>query len=173
MLYKKNSLLKTLTLIAVFFGLFSLPELSASKNAIGYRPGQQAPEFNLKSLAGKSYTLAALRKKGHVLLVFWAVDCVYCYAEVKYLNAMQKKYNNKGLTIAAINIGAEYNDDVAEYVKDNNIKYLILANRLDNLDVGEAYHSVVTPTIVLVSPQGKVVFYGHSLPDISKYIKQI
>lgn len=157
--------------MVILTSLLSFSATVVSKTNTGYKPGQIAPEFKIKSLAGKSYTLASLRKKGHVLLVLWAVDCVYCYAEVKYLNAMHKKYANKGLTIAAINIGAEYNDDVAEYVKDNNIKYLVLANRLDNLDVAEAYHAIVTPTIVLVNPEGKVVFYGHSLPDISKYIK--
>lgn len=142
-----------------------------NKQKIGYKVGQVAPEFKLKSLAGKTFTLASLREKGHVMLVFWAVECVYCYAHVKDFNDLHAKYNNKGLTIAAINIGAEYNDDVAEYVKDNNIKYLILSNRLDNLDAGEAYHAIVTPTMVVVDPKGKVVFYGHSVPKLSELIK--
>lgn len=142
-----------------------------SKQPTGYKVGQIAPEFKLKSLAGKTHSLTSLRKKGHVMLVFWAVECVYCYVHVKDFNALHEKYNNKGLTIAAINIGAEYNDDVAEYVKDNNIKYLILSNRLDNLDAGEAYHAVVTPTMVVIDPKGKVVFYGHSIPKLSKFIK--
>ena len=142
-----------------------------SKQQIGYKVGQIAPEFKLKSLEGKTHTLASLRKKGHVMLIFWAVECVYCYAHVPDFNAMHAKYANKGLTIAAINIGAEYNDDVAEYVKDNKIKYLILSNRLDNLDAGEAYHAVVTPTTVLVDPNGKIVFYGHSVPKLSKFLK--
>lgn len=142
-----------------------------NKQKIGYKVGQVAPEFKLKSLAGKTFTLASLREKGHVMLVFWAVECVYCYAHVKDFNDLHAKYNNKGLTIAAINIGAEYNDDIAEYVKDNNIKYLILSNRLDNLDAGEAYHAIVTPTMVVVDPKGKVVFYGHSVPKLSEFIK--
>jgi len=161
-------------LLFVVVGVHAKTKTQINKN-IGYKVGQIAPEFKLKSLAGKTHTLASLRsngtRQGHVLLVFWAVECVYCYAEVKDLNAMHSKYNNKGLTIAAINIGGEYDDDVAEYVKDNNIKYLILSNRLDNLDAAEAYHSIVTPTLVLVSPEGKVVYYGHSLPKISKFIK--
>ncbi len=150
---------------------FATVNSAESKSTTSYKVGQIAPGFKLKSLAGKTYTLAGLRKKGHVMLVFWAVECVYCYAHVKDFNAIHAKYNNKGLTIAAINIAAEYNDDVAEYVKDNDIKYLILANRLDNLDVAEAYHSVVTPTIVLVAPNGRVVFYGYSVPELSKFIK--
>ena len=171
MLINTKQNIKALLLVAIL-NLSGMTACSAeNKPIIGYKVGQVAPEFNLKSLSGKPYTLAELRKKGHVMLVFWAVECVYCYAHVKDFNALHAKYNNKGLTIAAINIGAEYNDDVAEYVKDNNIKYLILANRLDNLDAAEAYHSVVTPTMVVVAPDGKVVYYGHSVPNLSKFIK--
>jgi len=143
----------------------------SKKAVVGYKVGQIAPEFTLKSLSGKAHSLSSLTKNGYAMLVFWAVECVYCYAHVKDFNELHAKYFKKGLTIAAINIGAEYNDDVAEYVKDNNIKYLVLANRLDNLDVSEAYHSIVTPTIVLVSSKGRVVYYGNSLPKITKFIK--
>jgi len=65
----------------------------------------------------------------------------------------------------------EYNGNVAAYGKDNNIKCLILSNRLDNLDVAEAYHMIVMPTRVLVNPEGNVALYGHSLLDISKFVK--
>jgi len=167
----KNFSSKPLLLVAILMLLQVVAFKTVASTNTGYKPGQTAPDFKLKSLDGKSHTLTELRKNGHVMLVFWAVECVYCYAHVKDLNALQKKYNGKGLTIVAINIGAEYNDDVAEYVKDNNIKYLVLANRLDNLDVGEAYHSVVTPTIVLVAPGGTVEFYGHTLPKLSDFIK--
>jgi len=169
--FLKQWVIKPLLLVAIL-GLAANPAFSVeSKQEIGYKVGQVAPEFKLKSLDGETHTLASLRKKGHVMLVFWAVDCVYCYVHVKDFNALHAKYNNKGLTIAAINIGAEYDEDVAEYVKDNSIKYLILSNRLDNLDAGEAYHAVVTPTMVVVDPAGKVVFYGHSVPKLSKFIK--
>ena len=168
---KIQFIVKSLLLVAIFMFSVSVSHSADKKPAVGYKVGQVGPEFKLKSLAGKTYTLESLRKKGHVMLAFWAVECVYCYAHVKDFNALHAKYNNKGLTIAAINIGAEYDDDIAEYVKDNNIKYLVLSNRLDNLDAGEAYHAVVTPTIVLVAPNGNVVYYGHTLPDLSKFIK--
>ena len=167
----KQCYLKALLLVAILLLASNTAFSIENKQKIGYKVGQIAPEFKLKSLAGKTFTLASLREKGHVMLVFWAVECVYCYAHVKDFNNLHAKYNNKGLTIAAINIGAEYNDDVAEYVKDNNIKYLILSNRLDNLDAGEAYHAIVTPTMVVVDPKGKVVFYGHSVPKLSEFIK--
>jgi peroxiredoxin len=137
---------------------------------VGYKVGNTAPEFKLKTLDEKEHSLSGLRKKGHVLLVFWAVECVYCYAHIKAFNQIHEQYKDK-LTIAAINIGGEYPLEVAEYVKDNKLKYLVLSERLNNLDVGENYHVLGTPTLVLVSPQGKVLFYGHRVPDLTRWVK--
>ncbi len=137
---------------------------------VGYKVGNTAPEFKLKTLAGTEHSLSSLRKKGHVLLVFWAVECVYCYAHIKEFNRAHEEFKDK-LTITAINIGGEYPVEVAEYVKDNKLKYLVLSERLNNLDVGESYHVLGTPTLVLVSPQGKVLFYGHHVPDLSQWLK--
>lgn len=145
--------------------------LSSVKAKTGYKVGDTAADFKLKNLSGATVTLAGLKKKGHVLLVFWAAECVYCYSHIKDFNALHEKYNNKGLTVAAINIGGEYKPEISEYVKDNGVKYLVLANRLDNLDVAEAYRAVGTPTLVMVSPQGKILFYGHTPPDVSQWLK--
>ena len=137
---------------------------------VGYKVGNIAPEFELKTITGKAHSLTSLRKDGHVLLAFWAVECVYCYAHIKEFNRVHDKYKGK-LTVTAINIGGEYPAEVKEYVNDNKLKYLVLSERLKNLDVGENYRVLGTPTIVLVSPQGKVLFYGHRMPELSKWIK--
>lgn len=137
---------------------------------VGYKVGNTAPGFELKTLDGVTHSLSSLRKKGHVLLVFWAVECVYCYAHIKEFNRAHDEFKNN-LTIAAVNIGGEYPVEVAEYVKDNKLKYLVLAERLKNLDVSESYHVLGTPTLVLVSPEGKVLFYGHKVPDLAKWLK--
>jgi len=143
--------------------------LSQAQAAIGYKVGNTAPEFKLKSLDGAAHSLTQLRKQGHVLVVFWAVECVYCYAHIKEFKHAQEKFKGK-LTIAAINIGGEYPPEVAEYVKDNELKYLVLAERLNNLDVAESYHARVTPTLVLVSPEGKILFHGYRMPDLKKWL---
>lgn len=150
----------------LLLGLISSTALAKT----GYKVGDTGADFKLKSLAGKTVTLSGLRKKGHVLLVFWAAECVYCYAHIKDFNALHDKYHTKGLTVAAINIGGEYEPEIREYVQDNGLKYLVLANRLDNLDVAEAYRAVGTPTLVMISPEGKILFYGHTPPDVSQWL---
>ena len=160
--------MKVRYLVILLVSFFFLQAQAA--NTVGYKVGNTAPEFKLKTLAGVEHSLSSLRKKGHVLLVFWAVECVYCYAHIKELNHAHEKYKEK-LTLAAINVAGEYPLEIAEYMKDNNLKYLVLAERLANLDVAEQYRVLGTPTIVLVSSAGKVLYYGYKMPALDKWIK--
>lgn len=137
----------------------------------GHKVGEQAPGFTLGSLTGEQYSLEQLTKQGHVLLVFWATECVYCYAHLADFKKLHTQYNENGLTLAAINIGGEYNPEIKEYVDDNKINYLILSDRLKNLDVAESYKVFGTPTMVLVSPKGKILYRGHKLPELDTWIK--
>ncbi|MFK5913694.1 MAG: TlpA disulfide reductase family protein [Woeseiaceae bacterium] len=153
----------------LYIFLFSFIFQIHAASPIGYKVGNTAPEFTLKSLDGKTHSLSSLRKKGHVLLAFWAVECVYCYAHIKEFNHAHELYKDK-LTVAAINIAGEYPIEVREYVTDNKLKYLVLSERLANLDVGESYHVLGTPTLVLVSPKGQVLFYGHRMPELKNWL---
>lgn len=139
-------------------------------NAAGLKPGEPAPGFSLKSLGGGQITLKNLLAKGHVMLVFWETQCVYCYSHIKDFNALQKQYEKKGLTIAAINFLGEYESEVREYVTDNDVQYLVLADRLNNIDVAEAYMVIGSPTIVMIAPDGKILSYGYQIPNVATWI---
>lgn len=139
-------------------------------SAAGLKPGDMAPDFSLKSLEGQQIGLQDLLAKGHVMLIFWETQCVYCYSHIKDFNALHKQYQNKGLTIAAINFLGEYESEVREYVVDNHVQYLVLADRLNNIDVAEAYKVIGSPTMVMIAPDGKILSYGHQIPDVSTWI---
>lgn len=137
--------------------------------AAGLNPGDIAPDFSLKSLDGQQVALQDLLAKGHVMLIFWETQCVYCYSHINDFNAIHNQYQNKGLTVAAINFLGEYKSEVQEYVTDNNVQYLILADRLNNIDVAEAYKVIGSPTIVMIAPDRKILSYGHQIPDIARW----
>ena len=134
------------------------------------KPGSLAPEFTLIALNKTPVSLSSLRAKGHVMLIFWETQCVYCFAHIKEFNALQKKYQGK-LTIAGINFLGEYPREIQEYATDNQVEYLLLADRLKNIDVAEAYQVIGSPTIVLIAPDGKILSYGYQIPDVSQWIK--
>ena len=143
----------------------SMPSLSAA-----LKPGEQAPPFKLKNLQNQMISLTGLLSKGHVMLVFWEPECVYCYSHIPEFNALQKKYKNKGFTIAAINFLGEYEDDVRKYATDNNVEYMMFAERLNNIDVAEAYKVIGSPTIVVISPEGKILSYGYKIPELGQWL---
>jgi len=138
--------------------------------AAGLKAGALAPGFNLKSLNGKQVSLKSLRDKGLVMLVFWEPECMYCYMHIPEFNALHAKYNNKGLSIAAINFLGEYEAEIKDYVDNNNVTYMMLTDQLKNIDVAQAYKVIGSPTIVLISSKGKILYYGHNVPDISKWL---
>ena len=59
---------------------------------------------------------------------------------------------------------------ISEKGTDNDVQYLVLADRLNNIDVAEAYKVIGSPTIVMVAPDGKILSYGHKIPDMAKWI---
>lgn len=162
-----NRIIKSLLAGLCFILLNAFTYVSAA----GLKAGDQAPAFSLKSLAGEQITLKGLLANGHVMLVFWETQCVYCYGHIKDLNALQKQYESKGLTLAAINFLGEYETEVQEYVTDNDVQYLVLADRLNNIDVAEAYKVIGSPTIVLIAPDGEILSYGHKIPNVAKWIQ--
>jgi len=129
-----------------------------------------APDFTLTDLDGRAHSLHEMRRDGHVLLIFWATDCVYCHALLPEFKRAQARYGGRGLTVAAINIGGEHRQEVAAYVRDYGVNYLTLTERAHNLDVAQAYGVLGTPTVVLVSPAGRVLYYGHKLPDLERWL---
>src|SRR5690242_20146073 len=65
--------------------------------------GQTAPEIALKTLAGESVKLSAL--KGKVVLVdFWASWCAPCRESMPVLEKLSQNYKEKGFIVLGVNI---------------------------------------------------------------------
>lgn len=79
---------------------------------------------------------------------------------------MHTAYHAQGLTLAAINIGHEDEAEVRRYAKEHEPDYLVLNDDAMKTDLARAYAVVGTPTVVLVSPEGAVLYFGHELPDL-------
>ena len=155
---------KPLVFLALLF-------VSMSASA-GLKKGSIAPEFSLKSLDGPVVSLSQMRSRGYVMLIFWETECVYCFSHIQDFNRLHDQYAGKGLTIAAINIRGEHEMEVREYKKDNKLKYLLLTDKLKNIDIGEKYKVIGSPTIVLISPKGVILYYGHQIPDVKQWLKK-
>lgn len=128
--------------------------------------GKIAPDFELKSIDGKSYKLADLRGKA-VLLNFWATWCPPCKIEIPWFIDLQKQYADQGLVI----VGVAMDDDtdkekvVSDFAREMKIDYPIL---LGTDQVADLYGGVdALPTTFFIGRDGKIVrrvmgLAGHS-----------
>jgi thiol-disulfide isomerase/thioredoxin len=152
--------------LVFMFGLGgALPALADDAGVeVGPEVGQQAPEFDLADLNGGRASLSGLRQKGHVMLIFWSTRCAFCHALIPEFKAIHEKYRDKGLTVAAVNVGFEDAPEVDAYALEYDLNYLILNEDDKKESLAADYRLMGTPTIEVVSPQGIVLYRGHFLP---------
>jgi peroxiredoxin len=128
--------------------------------------GRVAPDFELKSIDGKSYKLADLRGKA-VLLNFWATWCPPCKIEIPWFIELQKQYANQGLVVVGVAMDDDTNKQkvVSEFASQMKIDYPIL---LGTDQVADQYGGVdALPTTFFIGRDGKIVrrvmgLAGHS-----------
>jgi len=144
--------------LAIFFlgtSLRTRAGKSLSVTASGTNePRKVAPDFELKSLDGRSLKLSDFR--GHaVLLNFWATYCAPCRVEMPWFVELYKQYHDQGLEI----IGVSMDDDgeqqqIADFVREVNVNYPIL---LGNHTVGDAYGGTqLLPKTLLIDRKGNI-----------------
>lgn len=100
--------------------------------------------------------------KGKVVLIdFWATWCGPCVKKLPEVNALQKRYGDRGLVILGIH--ANQNSDKAEeFVRKHAIAFPIM---VDDGQTGKSFAVAQLPTYFLVGRDGKVKMgYLSTLP---------
>jgi thiol-disulfide isomerase/thioredoxin len=110
-----------------------------------------APDFELKSLDGKTVHLSDYRGKA-VLLNFWATWCVPCKEEMPWLVAFQKQYAPKGLVILGIAMDASA-DPVRKFTKTVQVNYPVL---LGNQRIADKYYVKALPASIFIDRNGRI-----------------
>ncbi len=137
---------------------------------LGPAVGQRAPGFRLTDLKDNPVTLRELRSKGFVFVIFWSSRCHVCHGLISDFRKLNRTWKNKGLTVVAVNVGKENASEVKAYVAKNKIDYLVLNQDTRKLYLATVYQLRGTPTFKLINPKGIIVYHGHRIPDISKYL---
>jgi peroxiredoxin len=128
----------------------------------GYQPKAQkaptkdeAPDFSLKDLDGKTFKLSAFRGNP-VLLIFSATWCPECRSEVPYFKHLYASYKSQGVEVVTVDVMEKW-DKVKHFAERYEIPYKILLDETG--EVAEAYGVRGVPTIVLLDKSGKVICY--------------
>jgi len=118
---------------------------------------ETAPSWELPNVKNTEIIKSANLLGKVTLLEFWIKNCGYCIAAVPKLNALQQKYESKGLQVVGINAGDTVND-IQFFIDKNSPNYMSVWDK--DSKVSDAYGIIGYPTVILLNKQGKLVFQG-------------
>jgi len=118
-----------------------------------FAAGNTAPEFSLKSMNQKVYSLRAMLERGPVVAAFFKISCPVCQFTFPFLERLHQRYGSSGATFLGIS------QDDARATKSFASEYGVtfpLALDTDGYPVSNGYGLTNVPTIFLIEPDGKV-----------------
>ncbi len=141
--------------------------------------GTPAPDFKLKGVDGRTYSLESFKDKNVIVIVFMCNHCPYVKATIHRLIDIQKDYGERGVQLVGINPNDEitYPEDSFENMKryyqnwGMNFPYL----RDESQDVAKRYGAVCTPDIFVYGEDRKLLYRGRiddNWQDESKVTKR-
>lgn len=131
--------------------------------------GAEAPDFVLKSVAGKNLRLSEYRGDV-VMLSFWATWCGDCRAQLAELGAMRDRYQDAGVELLAVSL-----DQNARQASETtaSASYPVLHDA--GGEVGRLYDVTKMPVMVLIDRGGVVreVFEGFRRGNEEQYLERV
>jgi cytochrome c biogenesis protein CcmG, thiol:disulfide interchange protein DsbE len=116
------------------------------------KPAASAPDFTLKDLEGRTFTLSRLKGQP-VFLEFWATWCFPCQISMPAVEKIHEEYAPKGLQVLGLNVD-EDPSPVPSFVKRMKVKYPTLP--VGSSGVDGAYSVSGIPAFYLVDKDGRV-----------------
>lgn len=127
---------------------------------------RSAPPLVGQTLDGRTLILEQLRGKP-VLVTFWATTCPSCLEEMPHLIELYRELNPKGLEIIGVAMVYDPPEQVRMLARQRQIPYPIVLDT--QAQIAREFDNVrLTPTTVLISPEGRIVHYRLGLLDLPK-----
>jgi peroxiredoxin len=121
--------------------------------------GDAAPDFALKGVDGQTHSLAALRDRPIVVLVFTGIECPRGRAAEPRLADLARAYEAKGVAFLAINANRNESDaEVLEHVKKTAWPIPVL--RDPGGKVAALYKVEVQPTALVLDASRRIRYRG-------------
>jgi len=107
--------------------------------------GTRAPDFELKTLGGKRFSLSEELARGPVVLAFFKVSCPICQFAFPYLERLHKAYRQKGY--ALVGVSQNTAEESAAFNKEFGVTFPVLLDDTRTYPVSNAYGLTNVPTV--------------------------
>ncbi len=137
---------------------------SSSKDNCQLKLGQPAPDFKLRGVDEKNYTLADFVTKKILVVAFSCNHCPYVQGWEDRLITIQKDYGPRGVQLIAINANEtkNYPEDSFEkmVVRAREKKFNFTYLRDEDQSVAKAFDAACTPEIYVFDAARKLQYHG-------------
>lgn len=141
----------------IFSSIFSTP-------STGYKPGDKAADFKLKSVDGKMYSMADFKNAKGFIVVFTCNSCPYAVMYEDRVNELSKKYSPKGYILLAINPNdptvkpEDSYDQMKVRAKEKGFSFPYLFD--EGQEIYPQYGATKTPHVFLLDKNRVVKYIG-------------
>lgn len=125
-----------------------------------------APDFYLRDLKGKWYSLKDLKGK-IVVLNFWFIACKPCVNEMPVLNAIKESYDPAQVIFLALSL--DHRDAIHDFLKGHQFEYTILPGSKETAD---KYKMNAYPASVVIDNKGITRFIQIGGPNIRENLSK-
>lgn len=171
-------IIRVLCLTSLFFLLAMGPNSSigGNKNVVSpldayKQTNTKAPDFTLKDVNGRTFSLSSLKGKV-ILLNFWATWCPPCKAEMPSMNQLYNEIKAKRFEVVAVSSDRSLSN-VKEFLSKSRVDFTVLFD--EKKTVTREYKVFSMPTTFLIDRNGLIVekYYGEYDWTDSEVRKQI
>ncbi|MCY7502781.1 TlpA family protein disulfide reductase [Bacillus pumilus] len=145
--------------LLVLIGLLVWNLLEPKEPAIGLEKGDQAPDFELKTLDGQTASLSDYKGK-KVLVNFWATWCKPCKTEMPDLDAIRSEYDQVEVLAVNLTTTEKSEDHVAAFADELKLSFPIL---LDQKGIQARYQVLSYPTTYILDEKGRIMSVKHQM----------
>lgn len=125
----------------------------------------QAPILKVQSLDGQTIEIGNNEKP--ILLNFWATTCTACIKEMPALTKLHNELKEQGFQVVAVAMEYDPETQVRKFANARQLPFPIVMDKDGSISKGFGTITL-TPTNILVGPQGKIAFKKIGEPDFVK-----
>jgi cytochrome c biogenesis protein CcmG, thiol:disulfide interchange protein DsbE len=174
-----RSTLWALGVVMFLLSAFALmPRLRRSHAVV--HAGADAPDFTLSlaangdAVGNDTGTLSLKDLRGHaVLLDFWATWCQPCRAQAPIVDALARRWRERGVVVVGVGTDRPEEGDPGAFALARGLSYPIVRDDMGR--ASRAYGVEGLPTLVVVSPAGKIVAVRTGVtddPELERLVRQ-